>query len=152
MIITGQKVCAFICGLVLIVSILMVLGNLILNYDFSYIAVAMGIFARFFFLILSGDGNNMEIFGLMAFALVISDMGLKDKVKKLKKDVRKINSKKEEVKMSEILKELEGKRCRLTVSEIFAGQIECDVITVDDEWMKISLNFCCINNSNSARF
>ena len=40
--------------------------------------------------------------------------------------------------MSEILKELEGKRCTLTVGGSLAGPIDCEVINVDGEWMKVS--------------
>lgn len=79
----------------------------------------------------------MEFIGIMAFILAISNIGLSDKVKKLKADVMKINSSiKGEGKMSEILKGLEGKRCTLSV--IGAGPIDCEVINVDDDWMKIN--------------
>lgn len=81
----------------------------------------------------------MEFIGILAFILAISNIGLSDKVKKLKADVKKINSSmKGESKMSEILKGLEGKRCTLTVSETFAGPIDCEVINVDGEWMKVN--------------
>ncbi|MCB2301049.1 hypothetical protein [Clostridium tagluense] len=79
----------------------------------------------------------MEFIGIFAFILAISSIGLSDKVAKLKADVRKINiSMKGDVKMSEILKGLEGKRCTLSV--IAKGPIECEVISVDDEWMKVN--------------
>jgi len=38
--------------------------------------------------------------------------------------------------MSELLKELEGKRCTLSVME--KGPVDCEVISVDDEWMKVN--------------
>jgi len=85
------------------------------------------------------EENNMEYLGIFAFILVIFNMELPDKVRKLKDDVRIIkNAIKGEGKMSEILKELEGKRCKLEVQGSFQGPIECDVINVDDEWIKIS--------------
>ena len=84
----------------------------------------------------------MEFFGLIAFILVVTNSSLPDKVKKLQGDVKKIkNSIRGEVKMYEILKELEGKRCTLTVlGNIFGEpkQISCEVINVDGEWMKIN--------------
>ncbi|MBU3091998.1 hypothetical protein KPL35_07890 [Clostridium sp. CF011] len=81
----------------------------------------------------------MEYIGMLAFFLAISNMGLSDKVKKLKEDVKKMkNSMKGEVKMSEILKELEGKRCTLTVSGSLGELIDCEVINVDGEWMKVN--------------
>ena len=79
----------------------------------------------------------MEFIGIIAFILAISNIGLSDKVKKLKADVKKINSSiKGEVKMSEILKGLEGKRCTLAVS--LTGPVDCVVISVDGEWMKVN--------------
>ncbi|MBU3179328.1 hypothetical protein KPL47_23860 [Clostridium estertheticum] len=58
----------------------------------------------------------MEFIGIMAFIIAISNMGLSDKVKKLKADVKKINTSiKGEIEMSKILKALEGKRCTLSV-------------------------------------
>lgn len=79
----------------------------------------------------------MEYIGILAFILAISNMGLSDKVKKLKAEVNKIKSSmKGEKKMSEILKGLEGKRCTLAIS--FSGTIDCEVISVDDEWMKVN--------------
>lgn len=81
----------------------------------------------------------MGFLGLAAFILIVSHIALNDKVKKLKDDVRIIkNSIKGETKMSEILKELEGKRCTLTVHGSSQGLIACEVISVDGEWMKIS--------------
>lgn len=83
--------------------------------------------------------NIVEFLGFAAFLLIVFNIALNDKVKKLKEDVRIIkNSVKGEAKMSEILKELEGKRCTLTVNGSSQGLIACEVISVDGEWMKIS--------------
>jgi len=84
-----------------------------------------------------GDLSDMEFIGILAFILAISNIGLSDKVKKLKADVKKINSIiKGEVKMSKVLKELEGKRCTLAI--IYSGPIDCEVIAVDEEWIKVT--------------
>ena len=81
----------------------------------------------------------MEFIGIVAFILALSTIGLSDKVKNLKADVKKINSSmKGESKMSEILKGLEGKRCKLTISGSYTAPIDCEVISVDDEWMKVN--------------
>lgn len=82
-------------------------------------------------------GNHMEFIGIIAFILAISNIGLSDKVAKLKADIRKINILlKEDAEMSELLKELEGKRCTLSV--MAKGPVDCEVISVDDEWMKVN--------------
>jgi hypothetical protein len=79
----------------------------------------------------------MEFIGIIAFILAISNIGLSDKVAKLKADIRKINILlKGDTEMSELLKGLEGKRCTLSV--IAKGPIDCEVISVDDEWMKVN--------------
>jgi hypothetical protein len=80
----------------------------------------------------------METIGILAFILVLCNLGLPGKVKSLKADIKTLKHRiKEDTIMSEILKELEGKRCRLTLENSFSGPIECDVMSVDDEWMKI---------------
>ncbi|WP_461204892.1 hypothetical protein [Clostridium sp. DL1XJH146] len=58
MIITGKKVCTFIGWLVLIISTLMVLGNLILDYGFSYIAIGIGIVAGCLVLTICAEKKN----------------------------------------------------------------------------------------------
>ena len=79
----------------------------------------------------------MEFIGIMAFILAIANIGLSDKVKKLKADIKKIDSNlKGEVKMSKVLKELEGKRCTIAIS--YSGPIDCEVIVVDEEWIKVT--------------
>lgn len=41
--------------------------------------------------------------------------------------------------MSDILKELVGKKCKITINDdIFSGPIECSIIQIDDEWMRFS--------------
>lgn len=83
----------------------------------------------------------MEYFGLLAFVLVMSHMGLPDKVEELNKKVKLLgrHNKKSggELTMSEMLKELVGKDCTIVVDSGMR-EIECTVLSVDDEWMKIS--------------
>jgi len=79
----------------------------------------------------------MEFVGIIAFILAIINIGLSDKVKKLKIDVKRINKIiKGDVKMSKVLKELEGKRCTIAIS--YSGPIDCEVMAVDEEWIKVT--------------
>lgn len=81
----------------------------------------------------------MEFLGVAAFILAMGNIGLKDKVDKLAKDVKKLKrGNKGDNKMSEILKSLEGKRCIITYSGSISGPRECDVLNVDDEWIKVN--------------
>jgi hypothetical protein len=81
----------------------------------------------------------MEFIGIMAFILLISNMGLPGKVKKLNADVKRMKRlMKEEGKMSQILKDLKGKNCTIETEETFNETIHCEVLDIDDEWMKIS--------------
>ncbi len=81
----------------------------------------------------------MEIFGLIAFVLSIFNIGLKNRVTKLKKDITRIKKTlKGNNLMAKMLKELEGKHCKITLSESMSGTLECDVISVENEWMKLS--------------
>lgn len=79
----------------------------------------------------------MEFFGILAFVFVICNLSLPGKIQGLNSDIRML---KHRIKggntMSEILKELEGKRCKLTLEDS-SIPIECDVISVDADWMKI---------------
>jgi hypothetical protein len=81
----------------------------------------------------------MEIFGLIAFVLVLSSLGLHSKLKKLNNRLLKLekaNIKREGIKMSEILKSLVGEHCSLKESSglNYVGT----VLEVDDEWIKLS--------------
>jgi hypothetical protein len=88
-------------------------------------------------LTIGGQDDYMEYIGMSAFILAVYNMGLSDKVKKLKAEIRKINSLiKGDGEMSKILKELEGKRCTLGVMS--QGRVDCEVLSVDDEWMKVN--------------
>ena len=82
----------------------------------------------------------MEIFGLIAFVLVLSSLGLHSKLKKLSSRImklEKVNIKREGIKMSEILKGLVGEQC--TVKESSGYSNVGTVLAVDDEWIKINV-------------
>lgn len=82
--------------------------------------------------------ESMSVFGIMAFILVMCYINLPSKVRRLSSEVKKLkNSVKGENKMSDMLKELEGKMCKITSEGSFTGTI-CEVISVDDDWMKIT--------------
>lgn len=81
----------------------------------------------------------MEYMGLIAFMLVVMNVGLPKKVNNLKADIKKLKKAiRGERQMSEIIRELKGRRCILEIEDWFEGPIECEVIDVDDEWMKIN--------------
>lgn len=81
----------------------------------------------------------MSVFGFLAFVLLICYINLPSKVNRLSSEVKKLKSSvKGKNKMSEMLKELEGKMCKITTEGSFAGPVECKVINVDDDWMKIT--------------
>lgn len=80
----------------------------------------------------------MEYVGALAFLLVLRTIGLPGTVKRLQSDIKMLKHRiKGDNKMSEILKELVGKRCKLKLGDTYSGTVECDVVSVDDEWMKI---------------
>lgn len=78
------------------------------------------------------------MFGLAAFLISISLMGVPAKVKKLELEVKKQKMKeKGETTMSKMLEELKGKECKIT----FENGIQSHtykVIDLDDEWLKIT--------------
>ena len=81
----------------------------------------------------------MEIFGLIAFVLVLGVLGLHGKFKKLSSRLLKLEKsiiKREGIKMSEILKGLVGEHCSLKEN---SGTTNVGtVLAVDDEWIKLS--------------
>lgn len=87
--------------------------------------------------------NSLEYFGLIAFVLVLSQMGYPSKIKKLEGELkslkRKING---EEALSKLLKDLIGVKCIIDCdgAVVFTGksEMECEVLDVDDEWVKIT--------------
>lgn len=80
----------------------------------------------------------MEYFGLMSFFFVLLYIGLPTKVKRLESDNRKLkNLIKGDTAMSKMLKELEGTTCKMTIENGLNAVVNCEVICVDDDWMKI---------------
>ena len=73
-----------------------------------------------------------------------------DKVKKLEKEVKKIKgNKKGEYSMSNIISKLVGEKCTITTEEVLFsgnGECDCDVLEVDEEWVKVSY---CDKKGNS---
>ena len=83
----------------------------------------------------------MEYVGIIAFVLVLSHVGLPDKLKKLKKRIHKlekVNGKKGVNRMSEIIKGLVGERCKLTeISGVHS--YEGTILAADEEWIKLDI-------------
>jgi len=90
----------------------------------------------------------MEYLGVFAFIMVLSYMGLPDKVKKLNKRVKILerkNIKKEVNRMSEIISSLVGERCKLKDLSGIASY-EGTILAVDEEWVKINV----VKNKNES--
>lgn len=87
--------------------------------------------------------NSLEYFGLIAFVLVLSQMGYSSKIKKLESELKRLKRKiKGEEALSKLLKDLIGVKCIIDCdgAVVFTGksEMECEVLDVDDEWVKIT--------------
>jgi len=87
--------------------------------------------------------NSLEYFGLIAFVLVLSQMGYSSKIKKLEGELKNLKRKiKGEEALSKLLKDLIGVKCIIDCdgAVVFTGksEMECEVLDVDDEWVKIT--------------
>jgi len=85
----------------------------------------------------------LEYFGLIAFVLVLSQIGYSSKIKKLEGDLKNLKRKiKGEEALSKLLKDLIGVKCIIDCegAVVFTGnsEMECEVLDVDDEWVKIT--------------
>lgn len=85
----------------------------------------------------------MEYFGLMAFILVLYYSGYLEKIKKHERKIKTLErSMKGENKMSKLINDLIGEECIIKSEEaLFAMSdmtMKCEIIDVDDEWVKIS--------------
>ena len=82
----------------------------------------------------------MEVFGLIAFVLVLSYSSninmLEKKIKLLKRNYKGVNE------MSKLISDLKGQRCiiRYELNPLSGKKesIEYDIIDLDDEWVKVS--------------
>ena len=83
----------------------------------------------------------MEYFGVFAFILMLAYSSYPGKVKRLEAKLKKMEKKqKGENVMSKMINELVGKQCRIKPDEeieLMDSWIECHVLDVDDEWIKI---------------
>lgn len=87
--------------------------------------------------------NSLEYFGLIAFVLVLSQIGYSSKIKKLEGELKNLKRKiKGEEALSKLLKDLIGVKCIIDCdgAVVFTGksEMECEVLDVDDEWVKIT--------------
>lgn len=85
----------------------------------------------------------MEWLGFLSFFIILCYSSYPGKVKKLESQMKKVRKKEtEENKMSKIISELVGKKCIITTTDAlqFIGdtKVKCNVLDVDDEWIKIS--------------
>jgi hypothetical protein len=83
----------------------------------------------------------MEYLGVLAFILVIVNIGLPNKMNKLCSRMLRLEKTKRKTEgrtMSEILKGLVGERCSLKESDGLVNYVGT-VLAVDDEWIKLSI-------------
>lgn len=78
------------------------------------------------------------IFGFIAFVMMAAYSGLPTKVKKLERQLKLLQrtSKGGGNKMSKMIEELIGKKCKITIGEDFSIVNECRILAVDDDWLK----------------
>ncbi|NCD03255.1 MAG: hypothetical protein EOM00_09710 [Clostridia bacterium] len=78
------------------------------------------------------------IFGIIALGFSLTLMGLPSKVKKLERQMKKINkNEKGESDMSKMFEELKGKECKITFDSGIQS-LKYKVEDLDDEWIKLS--------------
>lgn len=76
---------------------------------------------------------------IILFLLTMNCIDLSGKITKLSCQVKKFNNLiMGENKMSDMLKNLEGKMCKINIEGYIANPIECKVINVDNDWMEIN--------------
>ncbi|MBR6670065.1 MAG: hypothetical protein IKL31_04875 [Ruminococcus sp.] len=95
----------------------------------------------------------MEWLGILAFVLILCYSGYPSRVQKAEKSLKNAEKKIKALErnitggndMSDMIKALKGKKCKLTfvdyidfIEGTLNKVVECTVIDADDEWMKIS--------------
>ena len=76
--------------------------------------------------------------GLVAFVWVLFYMGYPDRVKKLEKKVKRLEKKlKGDTIMSQLIKDLIGKKCKITKDVPVQQVVVSVILDVDDEWVKV---------------
>ena len=90
----------------------------------------------------------MEWIGWVCLIIILCYSGYPNRVKTLEREYDKLKKKLKsferngENDMSKLISELVGKKCIIEFSEsfdsFFDNNVECTVISVDDEWLKIS--------------
>lgn len=89
------------------------------------------------------EGSILEWMGWMSFFIILCYSAYPGKVKRLEGKVKKLEKKnKGENVMSQIIKELLDKTCKITTSgesafDVSADEV-CTVLAVDDEWIKFT--------------
>lgn len=83
----------------------------------------------------------MEFIGWISLIIILCYSSYPGKVKKLENKVKKLErNQKGDYEMSKIISNLIGKECKITTEEVLlAGstEVNCSILDVDDEWIKI---------------
>lgn len=90
----------------------------------------------------------MHYFGLLAFIILLLYSSLPSEVKKIKRQIKSVKKyqglrKKGEFSMSKMLDDLKGQNCILKFDDylgVGTNTIKCNVMEVDEEWIKFSVD------------
>lgn len=81
-----------------------------------------------------------SVFGVAAFCIAACMLGLPGKVRQLEKRIRRMERGKEgSDAMSELLKQLEGSKCRIRLTSGTQLPEECLILAVDEDWLKVRI-------------
>lgn len=82
--------------------------------------------------------ESYAIFGLFAFIVAMTLIGLPSRVNKLEHKVKKIDSRyRGETSMSKMFEELVGRECKITFCSGI-NSVKYTVLEIDEDWIKIS--------------
>lgn len=94
----------------------------------------------------------MEWIGWVSLVLILCYAAYPEKVRRLESRMKKLQKTQSGgLKMSKIMSELVGERCRIKTDEAFAfvgsGELTCRVLEADDEWIKL----CYTDRKNAEK-
>lgn len=86
----------------------------------------------------------MEWLGFFCLVIIICYSSYPKKVRQLERKVKKNNERDKQ--MLKLIAELVGKKCCIVADDSF-GEIKCEVIDIDDEWVKVRID----NKKNKSK-
>lgn len=84
--------------------------------------------------------DAFSAFGVAAFCIAVCMLGFPGRVKKLERKIRKREHEEEGGgAMSELLKQLEGTKCKIRLASGAQLPGDCLVLAVDEDWIKVRI-------------